>query len=106
METVSISKDEYIELLRCKANAVSTSVAQPPRKIRPRSWMTRDEIAEVLRLHTLGYRPGEICMQVGRPASTVSRCIRSNKEKPRKTGYVANTANDVTEMLDRIASGE
>lgn len=106
METVSISKDEYIELLRCKANAVSTSVAQPPPKIRPHSWMTRDEIAEILRLDALGYRPGEICVQVGRPASTVSRCIRSNRERPHKTGYVANTANDVTEMPDRIAVGE
>lgn len=79
-ETVSIPKDEYIELLRCKALLMAQqleakeSASLPLRKFH--SWMNQAEKAEIIRLAGLGFRPGEIGLKIGRPVSTVSRCIR------------------------------
>lgn len=79
-ETVTIPKDEYIDLLRCKSElferelAATETVALPPRK--PHSWMNQAEKAEILRLAGLGFRPGEIAEQLGRSRSTIRRCIR------------------------------
>ena len=79
-ETVIISKDEYIDLLRCKVGAAqvgpAASVAPPSFRPGPfHSWMNREEKAEIIRLHGLGYRVGEIVKIVGRPRSTVRRYV-------------------------------
>lgn len=79
-ETITISKDEYIDLLRCKSDlkerelASTKTASSPPRK--PHSWMNQAEKEEIRRLSGLGMRPGEIGEQVGRPSSTVRRCIK------------------------------
>lgn len=82
--TVTIPKDEYIDLLRCKSSLMEKELslldrpALVPRK--PHSWMNQAEKAEIMRLAGLGIRPWEIGQQIGRPASTVSRCIRQHKK--------------------------
>lgn len=78
-ETVTIPKDEYIDLLRYKAGAAEARpVAEtaPFVRIAPfHSWTSQEERAEILRLHGMGYRVGEIVKIVERCRSTVRRCI-------------------------------
>lgn len=83
-EKITISKDEYIDLLRCKADLAvrmasdaKATVQYAPRN-EPQKWMNSDEIAEILRLHGKGVRAGEIAKKTGRPYSTVQRCIRNS----------------------------
>ncbi len=82
-ETVTIPKDEYIDLLRCKSALMERALAStktPPRSPgKPHSWMNHAERAEIMRLTSLGFRLGEISQQIGRPTSTVCRCIRQKK---------------------------
>lgn len=91
-ETITISKDEYIDLLHCKSLlmerelAASEPVALPPRK--PHSWMNVAEKSEILQMAELGFRPGEISQKIGRPISTVSRWIRKQRNTL-ETGSVA-----------------
>lgn len=78
-ETVTIPKDEYIDLLRWKSTlmekelAAAESATLPPS--RPRSWMNKAEREEVLRLAATGLRAGEIGNRLGRSRSTVRRCV-------------------------------
>lgn len=84
-ESITISKDEYIELLRCKALLAEhqLSAKQAPGVYIPRNephkWMTTDEEKEILRLSAKGVRAGEISKKVGRPYATVQRCIRNHR---------------------------
>lgn len=86
-ETVTISTAEYIELLRCKAALAEcrlAAAAAPPAftaRGKPHSWMSVAEEGEILRLHAQGLRSGEIGARVGRPASTVRRCIARHAGK-------------------------
>ena len=79
-ETVSIPKDEYIDLLRCRSKLMESELASlekrslPARK--PHSWMNQAEKNEIRRLASLGFRRGEISQQIGRPTSTVSRWMK------------------------------
>ncbi len=97
-ETVSIPKDEYIELLRCRSLLMEQELASleqrslPPRK--PHSWMNQAEKDEILRLASLGLRRGEIGQQIGRPASTVSRWMKrhgfpAQRNRVHQTGSAA-----------------
>jgi len=80
-ETVTIPKDEYIELLRCKADiaeARATSAATPHfvKYGLTQKWMSQEEKAEIARLHALGYRIVEIQKMVGRSYSTVRNRVK------------------------------
>lgn len=81
MDTVTIPKDEYIELLRCRAALAERRLAavKAPKPFVPREepgkWMNRAEKAEILRLHGEGLSSREISEKVGRPASSVRRYI-------------------------------
>jgi uncharacterized membrane protein len=88
METVTISKDEYIDLLKCKATASAVETPEPVRKGRYHSWLNQSEKAEIVRLHENGYRQSEIVRAVGRPRSTVSRVIQAAEQ------YRANTPSE------------
>ncbi|WP_201209447.1 helix-turn-helix domain-containing protein [Rhodocyclus purpureus] len=72
-ESVTISKDEYIDLLRCKSASMDAATV-PPRK--PHSWLNQAEKEEIRRLAGLGIRPGEIGQQLGRSRSTVHRWVK------------------------------
>lgn len=82
-ETITIPKDEYIDLLRSKSSlkekelASTDATSLPPRK--PHSWMNQAEKSEILRLASLGYRLGEIGQKVGRPIATVGRYLRESR---------------------------
>ncbi len=94
--TVTISKDEYIDLLKCKAMTSAVEAPSPVRKGRYHSWLNQSEKAEIMRLHDLGWRSGEIGRAMGRPHSTIRRVIRAAEQ------YRANTPEEVDAMLDRI----
>lgn len=88
-ETITILKDEYIALLRCKAELAECRLAatEAPQAFVPRgkphSWMSAEEEAEILRLHQTGLRSSEIGKRVGRPHSTVRRCIARLRSEDR-----------------------
>lgn len=86
-ETITISKDEYISLLRCKAalaEHLAAETKKPPSFVPigiAQKWMSVEETAEILRLNHAGLRAGEIVKKVGRPYSTVQRCIRNQRNQ-------------------------
>ena len=83
MDTIEIPKDEYIELLRCKAATAGTAEERKPvRNGLPHSWLNQSEKAEIIRLHDLGCRVGEISQTLERPYSTVRRVIKHHLKTP------------------------
>jgi hypothetical protein len=86
-EIITISKDEYIALLRCKAALAEYEIAEAKKPTQfvprgePQKWMSFDEVAEILRLHNDGMRSAEIAQRVGRPGSTVRRCIMKHRQE-------------------------
>lgn len=72
-EAVTISKDEYIDLLRCKSALMEAGTVRPRK---PHSWLNQIEKQEIRRLAEMGLRPGEIGERIGRPRSTVDRWIK------------------------------
>lgn len=81
-DTVTIPTREYIELLRCKAASSLASLKDAAaRTAKPKAsngWASTVEKSEIIRLHKLGYRVGEISMVVGRSRGTVRRYIQKS----------------------------
>lgn len=81
-DTVTIPIREYIDLLRCKAaSAIASLPAAAGAAGKAKSsqgWASTVEKSEIIRLHKLGYRVGEISTVVGRSRETVRRCIQKN----------------------------
>lgn len=81
-ETVTIPKDEYIELLRCRAALAERRLAavKSPKPFVPREtpgkWMNRAEKSEIQRLHGEGLSSREIGDKVGRPSSSIRRLLK------------------------------
>ncbi|WP_374279171.1 helix-turn-helix domain-containing protein [Azonexus sp.] len=81
-ETVHISKDEYIDLLRSKSELMKIELAKKSTKspqAKPHSWMGQAEEKEVLRLAANGLRIVEISKLIGRPRSTIHRCLKKHR---------------------------
>lgn len=81
-DTVTLAKDEYIELLKAQIIRLESGKATPqatpaftPRN-EPHTWMNPEEISEILRLHAKGERANKIAKKIGRPVGTVSRTIK------------------------------
>ncbi len=72
-ETITILKDEYIDLLRFKAHHPESKPAKPRRPVVP---LTEPEIAEMRRLKRLGLTVKEIARRLNRSNATVSLMTR------------------------------
>lgn len=67
-ETVTMTKDEYIDLLKAK---IALHEMMPRRRV-----LKDDEKAEILRLHGHGWTPAAIGCKVGRPTASVETYLR------------------------------
>lgn len=108
MEKVSVDKDEYVDLLRCKVRLLQMEAASAPeaRRFDTSRHMGRDEKLETARLHEAGYSSREISEKTGRSYSTVRRFIWRLNKRARaaleKADYTADTPEGVCALLDRI----
>lgn len=67
-ETVTMTKDEYIDLLKAK---IALHEMMPRRRV-----LEDDEKADILRLHGQGWTPAAIGRKVGRPTGSVETYLR------------------------------
>lgn len=75
--TISIDKDEYIDLLRAKVQFLEGN----PRKKNPRPPLTSTERSRIKELAALGWSNSEIATEVGCSKATVSLTARDIREE-------------------------